>query len=612
MEGQIFLHRYRLSLGRNGLPVELHRTPTGITYRGHEIDSGREVAIELVPWPAAEESATARVLAAAASAKQIRHVNIPALHDFGIENDQLVYVSDYFDGHTAEAWVAARGPLSLGAILRIALQVVGALGAASFHRIQHPALNPANIIFVPGQTAEGDWPAIKVLHFLGPNAVTAGGNDGRAAAASRYASPEQLEGAEVDFASTIFSLGCTMWFLLTGVPPALPGAPGVRSRLAKLRGVPKILRHLLGRMLRVNPAERPQDPVVLQAYLQTCLARAERREALSRRLGVPLAVQPKVAQSRTPRAPRKWPVKPLAIAALLLLCALLAALAVPRLLRTRQTTRVATAEPVAIEAAPPAEGPAEVDKVASSPAAEKTVPQTEAAAPTSGVKARAQTPAAPIEVAEASVAPPPEEQTETQTEGAASTPTQAEPPAEIAEPAATAAEIAAVTPSQTKSPTTSAEMTQPEITSASPRPVQPQTTGSELPAVRSEEVATTSPATTVEPNKSGPQIAAAASPSPIATATPRATKSEVATSKTSAAKKSNKRSVAAVSSTHRHSYSKTRLARSQVRRGRLVPSLHIGQSRAELVGTTADGRWILMVASSGERIIVPPPPGFAH
>jgi hypothetical protein len=47
-----------------------------------------------------------------------------------------------------------------------------------------------------------------------------------------------------------------------------------------------------------------------------------------------------------------------------------------------------------------------------------------------------------------------------------------------------------------------------------------------------------------------------------------------------------------------------------VKRGRAVPALHVGQSAAQLVGTTRDGRWILFVADSGQRIIVPPPPGY--
>src|SRR5712691_945462 len=116
METKLFLNRYRLSLGRNGMPVEFHRTPAAITYRAQEVDSGREVALELVPCPAPDASLREKLDAEGKAAKEINHINIPMLHDFGLQDDQLVYVTEYFDGHTAEAWIAARGPLSVTAV----------------------------------------------------------------------------------------------------------------------------------------------------------------------------------------------------------------------------------------------------------------------------------------------------------------------------------------------------------------------------------------------------------------------------------------------------------------------------------------------------------------
>ncbi|HMJ06526.1 MAG TPA: hypothetical protein VK474_09755, partial [Chthoniobacterales bacterium] len=371
MQNRDFLQRYRLSLGRNGRPVELHRTPTGSTYRGHEIETGREVAIELIPWSSSDPAATAQIEALAAAAQQIDHPNFPKLHAFGKEQGQLVYVTDYFEGHSAEAWVAGRGPLPLGAVLRVAVQVVSALGAANFHRLHHRAINPANIIFVPGQTAEGEWPAIKLLLRFGPPHAGAG-DDAQAATAAAFASPEQRRGGEVDFASAVFSLGGTIWFLLTGAPPTLPGAE-VRAKVATLRGVPKIVRHLLGRMLSVDPAGRPRDPVALQAYLQTCLARAERTQAMRRRWGVIPAARPRAVVVRTQR---EWPVKSLALGALLLLCAALAAVAVPGFLRSRNPKSAplsAAATPSGLppnlvnEPEAPEEGPATPPPIAALP-----------------------------------------------------------------------------------------------------------------------------------------------------------------------------------------------------------------------------------------------------
>jgi hypothetical protein len=92
-----YLSHYRLSLGRNGLPVELHRTPVGTTYRAQEIGTGREVALELVPCAVHDAASRQRFEAEAVAAKQINHINIPTLYDFEIEDGQLVYVTEYFE-----------------------------------------------------------------------------------------------------------------------------------------------------------------------------------------------------------------------------------------------------------------------------------------------------------------------------------------------------------------------------------------------------------------------------------------------------------------------------------------------------------------------------------
>src|SRR2546423_6083443 len=208
MEAKLFLKRYRLSLGRNGTPVEFHRTPVSVTYRAQEIDSGREVALELVPCCAPDPLLREKLEAEAMAAKEINHINIPLLHDFGFQDDQLVYVTEYFDGHTAEAWLAARGPLSVSAVVRVALQIVSALGAAAFHRIHHHALHPGNILFVSGQTTDGGWPPIKVLHWLGPapTFAAADASGEQFSDTARFAGPGQLRGEGIDFRSESYLL----------------------------------------------------------------------------------------------------------------------------------------------------------------------------------------------------------------------------------------------------------------------------------------------------------------------------------------------------------------------------------------------------------------------
>ncbi len=333
MEQETLLEKYRVELDAAGMPVELRRDATGVTCRAHEIESGREVALQIMPAPPLDAEAREKIEADAIAAKQLNHVNIPKLYDFGFHGNDLVYVTEYFDGTTAESWVTTHGPMPVRAVLHVALQVVSALGAAAFHLITHRAIHPGNLLIVPGQTAEGDWPTIKVLNFgrIAPKLAAARRRNGGVDKSAPFASPEQVEIGRVDFRSEIFSLGCTLWSLLTGVPPFnAAGKPlaGVQMTAAmkRFRGVPKKIRRLITEMAATDPDDRPLDPVVMTDQLQNCLASVERWEAIARKVGIPATWQ----RRRVARPVGPLAAQPLAMAAVVLIISALAALALTK------------------------------------------------------------------------------------------------------------------------------------------------------------------------------------------------------------------------------------------------------------------------------------------
>jgi serine/threonine protein kinase len=332
-ENKIFFGKYRIVLDASAMPVELRRSAAGVTCQAQEIESDKDVALELIPAASLKPEAREQIEAEAMAAKQLSHVNIPTLYDFGFEEDDLVYVTEYFDGTTAEAWVTTHGPMPVHAVLNIARQVVSALGAATFHLIVHRSIHPGNLLFVPGQTADGEWPLVKVLNFgrVLPGVFTSGERSVLDKSAP-FASAEQVKDGTVDFRSEIYSLGCTLWSLLTGVSPF--NAPGkavaatqMASAMKGFGGVPKKIRRLIAEMVSINPDERPLDPVMMTERLQDCLTYVQRRAAIARRFGIPATWQRRrIAQaSRLP-----IPMKPLAVAAMLLVLAAMAALLLPK------------------------------------------------------------------------------------------------------------------------------------------------------------------------------------------------------------------------------------------------------------------------------------------
>ena len=328
----MFSENYSVCLNDDGSPREIGRNGPVVTYKAIGYDSGRTVAMQLIPLASVSEGERIRFEESAQMARKLDHDNIAKVFDAGAENDHLVFVSEYVEGESAEEWIDEHGPMPADAVLRIGFQVVHALALAEERGVSPRAIQPANLIIRAGVAADGGWPGIKVRNFGLPTVkVSAGEGETRELVPSmppQFASPEQRENRALDVRSDIFSVGATMWFLLTGsAPPAAePNESGPRLSAPDVQ---RFVRNLVSSMLRTDPEERPQDLAALAERIRVCLQKAERRTAFTRSFA-PAAIP------GTQKVEKKRVAPALALAAAFIVLAALGAFILPPRLANRE------------------------------------------------------------------------------------------------------------------------------------------------------------------------------------------------------------------------------------------------------------------------------------
>src|SRR5256886_11432881 len=307
MEHTTFFEHYRIC--EDDSAHEVSRTGAAINYSATDTRSHERVQLQLIPLATIEPTKLEQLKERAETAEKLDHVNVAKTFAVGVEHDYFAIVSEHFEGETADSWIVENGPMAADAALRVGLQVVRAIGAAAFFNLSHRAIQPSNLMIAPGQSPDGGWPFVKLLNFgLASLELHSDSSEARELAPTispQFASPEQRANGEIDFRSEMYSLGATLCFLLTCAAPLAVSGMKARlriQRLPELRRAPKPSHNLLVYLLREDPNNRPQDPVMLEKEMRDCLTKIERRQAIGRKLGISLAaVAPR--KSKQPKEP---------------------------------------------------------------------------------------------------------------------------------------------------------------------------------------------------------------------------------------------------------------------------------------------------------------------
>ena len=272
---ETFAH-FRILRRADGSLFKLGKGGMGVTYKAIDTVLNRPVALKVIASELlCSPQARHRFLREAQAAALIHHPHVATIHHFGEEEDTYFYAMEFVEGEDLERYVGRRGPLAPATALRVVLQVAQALEAAHARQLIHRDIKPGNIMAMANRAGSLD---VKLIDFgLAKGAGSETLDEARITrtqdfvGSPAFASPEQCEMKKLDTRSDIYSLGVTLWYLLSGKRP-FSGSVGevMIAQVIKpppfdqLAHLPEPVLELLRRMLAKSPDDRYQTPQELQ------------------------------------------------------------------------------------------------------------------------------------------------------------------------------------------------------------------------------------------------------------------------------------------------------------------------------------------------------------
>lgn len=206
-------------LGRYQVDKEIGRGAMGMVYLGHDPKIGRTVAIKTLMLSQEFEGeklaeVKERFFREAETAGRLNHPNIVTIYDVGEDQDMSYIAMDYLKGIDLLGYSKQETLLPAQEVMDVILKVADALDYAHGQKVVHRDIKPANIIY------DKETGVLKVTDFgVACLTDTSKTKTGTILGSPSYMSPEQLAGNRVDGRSDLFSLGVTMYQLLTGELP---------------------------------------------------------------------------------------------------------------------------------------------------------------------------------------------------------------------------------------------------------------------------------------------------------------------------------------------------------------------------------------------------------
>ncbi len=277
---------HELTLGPYVLLAHLGKGGMGEVYKARQERLGRVVAVKVIRGDfLSHPDSLPRFQREALAAARLQHPNIVTIHDCDQAGGRFFIVMELVDGTDLGRRIKEDGPLPVAVACDFIRQAALGLQHAHEHGLVHRDIKPSNLMVTRQGTPAGSAGLLKILDFglariaselpdqevLTPTDQWLGTPD--------FVAPEQARSSkDVDIRADIFSLGCALYYLLTG-KAAFAGSNRMEKLLARLESdatpisrfrpqVPRPLEAVLARMLARSPAQRYQTPLEVAQALE--------------------------------------------------------------------------------------------------------------------------------------------------------------------------------------------------------------------------------------------------------------------------------------------------------------------------------------------------------
>src|SRR5271165_4307581 len=284
---------YELVNGEDGKPVELGRGAMGVTYKAFDVDLRCPVALKVITERyLGDESARLRFLREARAAASVRHPNVASVFHLGRNGENYFYAMEFVEGETLEKLIKRLGRLEVKLAMEIATGVAAGLAAVHEQNLVHRDIKPTNIMvsLKEEQSVTAKIIDLGLAKTLDESVSEAGiSSPGAFVGTPEFASPEQFAGVSVDIRSDLYSLGVTLWVMVTGQTPFRGPSAEVMYQhqhaplpSERLKDVPQPLVVLLEKLLEKDPAQRFRTPNELLKAIPTITGAIDARRRITR------------------------------------------------------------------------------------------------------------------------------------------------------------------------------------------------------------------------------------------------------------------------------------------------------------------------------------------